>query len=39
MILLDPIQAVPGKPVQYEVCVYYRAGDATCVQDSFLIWE
>jgi hypothetical protein len=37
--LLEPMEAPLGKPVQYQVCVYYRPGEATCVQDSYLIWQ
>jgi hypothetical protein len=36
---LEPADTPSGKPVQYQVCVYYRPGEATCVQDSYLVWQ
>jgi len=36
---LEPADTPVGKPVQYQVCVYYRPGEATCVQDSYLVWQ
>lgn len=36
---LDPADTPVGKPVEYQVCVYYRPGEATCVQDSYLVWQ
>ena len=36
---LDLIQVPPGSPVDFQVCVYLQAGEATCVQDSFLFWK
>jgi hypothetical protein len=36
---LDLIQAEPGSPIDFQVCVYLQAGQATCVQDSFLFWK
>ena len=36
---MDLIQAPPGSPINFQVCVYLQAGEATCVQDSFLFWK
>jgi hypothetical protein len=37
--VLEPMEIPEGKPVQYQVCVYYQPGEATCVQDSYLVWQ
>jgi hypothetical protein len=37
--LLDPIEATSGSPIDFQVCVYLQAGQATCAQDSFLIYQ
>ena len=39
LYILEPADTPAGKPVQYQVCVYYRPGEATCVQDSYLVWQ
>jgi hypothetical protein len=36
---LEPIDTPVGKAVEYQVCVYSQPGDATCVEDSFLVWQ
>lgn len=37
--ILEPIDTPLGKTVKYQVCVYYQPGEATCVEDSFLVWQ
>ncbi len=37
--LMEAMDAPLGEPIVYQVCVYYRPGEAACVQDSFLIWQ
>jgi hypothetical protein len=37
--ILEPIETPKGKPVDYQVCVYYLPGEATCVEDDFLVWK
>lgn len=36
---LEPLDIPAGKAVEFQVCVYYQPGDATCVEDSFLVWQ
>jgi hypothetical protein len=36
---LESLDSPPGSPIKYKICVYMQAGDPTCVEDSFLIWE
>ena len=35
---LDPINAINGETIPYQVCVVNESGDKICRQDSFLIW-
>lgn len=37
--LLEPLDKPLGTLVRYQVCVYYQPGEATCVLDSFIIWQ
>ena len=37
--LLEPLDTPTGTLVRYQVCVYYQPGVATCVEDSFIVWQ
>ncbi len=36
---LDPIDAPTGSPIDFRVCIYIQAGQATCASDSFSIYK